>query len=295
MYRFNKSPGEKIFDVFNYAFFIILSFLFLYPFWETLVTSFSKPSFAISLGFKFYPEGGISLESYMEVFKSDLFYIGYGNTLFRVIIATLLTVFVNYFGAYSLSKKKLPFRSSITIFFLIPMFFGGGLIPSYILINNLGLMGSRWALILPGLASTWNLILARNFIATLPDSLEESAFIDGAHPLTVLLKIMIPLSMPIIAVLALWTAVGHWNAWFDAMIYVRSREKMVLQLVLRRILIDNSDELMKRGVLTRTTAQTTPETVKAATIMISIIPIILFYPFLQKYFVKGILVGSLKG
>jgi putative aldouronate transport system permease protein len=179
---------------------------------------------------------------------------------------------------------------------LFTMFFGGGLIPSYLLMKNLNLLDSLWALILPSATSAWNLIIARNFISSLPESLEEAAYVDGAHPLTVIFKIMLPLSMPIIAVLALWSAVGHWNAWFDAMIYVRDRDKMVLQLILRQIIISNSNEMVGSGnLLNVTTAETTPETVKAATIIVTIAPIIFAYPFLQKYFVKGIMVGAIKG
>lgn len=297
MYRYHKSYFEKLFDILNYTILMLLTILFLYPFWQTLVISFSKATFVMTLGLKFYPQGGVVLESYKLVFKNDLIYTGYANTLFRVIIATILTVFVTYFGAYSLSKKKIPYRNSITVFILIPMFFSGGLIPSYLLIHSLGLIDSRWALILPGLASTWNLIIARNFITTIPESLEESAFIDGAHPLIVLFKIMIPLSMPIIAVIALWTAVSHWNSWFDAMIYLNSREKMVLQQILRRLLIENDVTLesLKSRIMSHTREEIIPETLKAATIMVTIIPIILFYPFLQKYFVKGMFIGSLKG
>jgi putative aldouronate transport system permease protein len=183
----------------------------------------------------------------------------------------------------------------ILLFITFTMFFSGGLIPSYLNMRNLNLINSRWALILPGLTSAWNLIVARNFIASLPDSLEEAAFVDGAHPLTVVFTIMLPISMPIIAVLALWTAVGHWNAWFDANIYVRDPNKMVLQLTLRRILVEGSLDVMGGDVLNASSATTTPETVKAATIIVSIVPIILFYPFLQKHFVKGVMVGSIKG
>lgn len=294
MYQVKRSFGEKVFDFLNYSFMIFAAFTFLYPVWDTLILSFSNPTTARELGLRLYPKT-FNLSSYIEVFNTDVIWIGYMNTIIRVIGAVILTVLVTYCGAYTLSKKNLPFKNVILIFILITMFFSGGLIPTYVLMRNLNLINSRWALILPSLTSAWNLIITRNFISSLPDSLEESAFIDGAHPLIVVFKIMMPLSMPILAVLTLWTAVGHWNAWFDALIYVRAKEKMVLQLVLRRILIDQSEELIKSGTLMQTTAETTPETVKAATIMVSIAPIVCFYPFLQKYFVKGVMVGALKG
>jgi len=294
MAKIKKTFGEKVFDIFNYLLMIFLMFTFIYPFWETLMNSFSSPLGAERLGFKFWPIG-FNLDSYKHVFSSKYIYIGYYNTLIRTVVGTMLTVFVTYCGAYSLSKKLLPGRMIIWVFITFTMFFSGGLIPSYLNMRNLNLINSRWALILPGLTSAWNLIVARNFIASLPDSLEEAAFVDGAHPLTVIFKIMFPISMPIIAVLALWTAVGHWNAWFDANIYVRDPNKMVLQLTLRRILVEGSHDVMGGDVLNASSATTTPETVKAATIIVSIVPIILFYPFLQKYFVKGVMIGSIKG
>lgn len=294
VYRPKRTRCDIIFDVCLYFLMVILLVIFLYPIWDTIVVSLSSPKFVKKLGLRLLPDD-FTLASYKEVFKDDIIAIGYMNTLIRVIIGTTLTVLITYCGGYALTKKSLPFRRTILLFILFTMFFSGGLIPSYLLMKKLGLIGSRWALILPMTTSAWNLIIARNFIKTIPESLEESAFIDGAHPLIVVFRIMMPLSMPIIAVLALWSAVGHWNSWFDALIYVRSRDKMVLQLVLRKILIDQDEELMKGGALVFMQDDTSPETVKAATIIVSIAPIICFYPFLQKYFVKGVLIGSVKG
>lgn len=294
MYKTKRTVGDIIFESFLYLFMTILVIVFVYPLWEVMVKSFSSPQFSRSLGLKLIPDQ-FNLSSYKKIFEDDLIAIGYMNTLIRVLGGTSLTVLVTYFAGYALSKKSLPFRKSILLFIMFTMFFSGGLIPTYLQIRNLGLLEKRWALILPAMASAWNLIIARNFIMTIPASLEECAFIDGASPLKVLFKIMMPLSLPIIAVLALWSAVGHWNAWFDALIYVRGRDKMVLQLILRRILIDQSEELMKDGILTLMQDETSPESVKSAIIMVSTVPIILVYPFLQKYFVKGVLVGSIKG
>ena len=197
-------------------------------------------------------------------------------------------------GGFVLAKKSLPGRRIITFFILFTMFFSGGLIPSYLLMKGLNLLGSRWALILPGLTSAWYLIIARNFISTIPDSLEEAAIIDGAGVLTILFKVIFPLSKPIISVIALWSAIGHWNAWFDAMIYTPSKDQLVLQLLLRRILVESDQTLMERS-LKVSTAATTPNTIKAATVIVSVIPIACLYPFFQQYFVKGINVGAVKG
>ncbi|NLC67818.1 MAG: carbohydrate ABC transporter permease [Clostridiaceae bacterium] len=294
MYRPKRTLGDVIFEIFLYFSMIILVILFIYPVREIIVTSFSTPSYSRSLGIKIWPDK-FNLNAYREIFKTNLIAIGYMNTIYRTVFGTILAVLVTYFGGYALTKKSLPFRKGILLLMLFTMFFGGGLIPRYLLMKSLGLVGKRWALILPGITSAWNLIIARNFISTIPDSIEEAAFIDGANPLTILFYVLIPLSMPIIAVLSLWEAVEHWNAWFDALIYTNTRDKLVLQLILRRILIEESKEILESDILLLPTEYTSPETVKAATIVVSTAPIILFYPYLQKYFVKGVLVGSLKG
>ena len=292
--RFKRTFTGTVFDILNHLFLVILAFTVLFPFWHILVLSLSTPASAMRLGIHFWPSE-LSFAPIGEVFKNEILLIGYGNTIYRTFFGVILTVTLTLCGAFALTKKELPFRNTITLIFLFTMFFGGGLIPTYMLMRNLGLLGSRWALILPTIASAWYLIIARNYLATIPASLEESALVDGATPIQVLFKIIFPISMPIIAVIALWSAVSHWNAWFDAMIYVRQREKMVLQLVLRRILIEQSEEFLSSGILREVRSNTTPVTIRSAIILVTIGPIVAAYPFLQKYFVKGILIGSLKG
>ena len=220
---------------------------------------------------------------------------GYMNTLFRTVMGTLLSIFLGFCTAYPLARRQLPYRNLFTIYFLIPMFFAGGLIPNYLLILNLGLIDTRWALILPLAIKTYYVLIMRNFIMTIPDSLEESAEIDGATFFQIMLRIIIPLSVPAMATIGLWVAVLHWNEWFLALIYTRSEEKTVLQLVLQRVLIQEDETAM--AALDEVMGQDAilPESIRAATVMLSIGPIILVYPFVQKYFVKGILIGSLKG
>jgi len=174
------------------------------------------------------------------------------------------------------------------------MFFSGGLIPVYLLVKKLGIMNSVWALVLPSLISTFSMIIARNYFMSLPIELEESAKIDGAHDWTVLFRIVVPVSAPIIATLALWSAVGHWNAWFDSLIYITDNDKQVLQVVMRRIVLEGTSNMMDFRS-DDPLATVNPEMVKAATVMVTVLPIVLTYPFLQKYFIKGVLVGSLKG
>jgi putative aldouronate transport system permease protein len=175
------------------------------------------------------------------------------------------------------------------------MFFSGGLIPIYLLVKSLGLINSMWALVLPGLISAFSLIIARNFFMALPESLEESARIDGANDIRILFSIIVPISMPIIATLTLWMAVQHWNAWFDSLIYMTDSHKQVLQVVMRRIVLQGTKDMMDVNNFDDRSLVANPEMIKAATIMVTVMPIIMFYPFLQKYFVKGVLVGSLKG
>lgn len=220
---------------------------------------------------------------------------GYLNTLFRTIVGTFLTVLTTCMFAYPLSKKDLPHRSLITFLVLFTMLFGGGLVPTYLLIRNIRLIDSLWVYVLPGLTSAFNIIIVRNFFQSIPESLRESASIDGASDVRILFQIYMPLSKPVLATVSLWTAVAHWNAWFDALLYINSESKQVLQMFLRRIVIENSTQLIEKGLVNPEVTQFTPETIKAATVIVTILPILLVYPFVQRYFVKGIMLGSVKG
>ena len=290
---FIKNWGDVVFDFFNYILMILLLIIFIYPFWDVFILSFTTADNAVHIGLRLltFP---LTVSAYERIFMSDTIFIGYFNTIIRTVIGTFLMLTVTYCGAFAISKKELPFRKLITLFVLFTMFFNGGLIATYLNIKSLGLLGSRWALIFPLSTSAWYLIIARNFIMTIPKELEDAAFIDGASSLKTIFYIMLPLSAPVLAVLALWSSVGHWNAWFDALLYVNDRNKLVLQLVLRRILTGGPKDigdLNIPGVL----QDTVLATVKAATIVVTMGPIILIYPFLQRYFVKGLFVGSLKG
>jgi len=291
-----KSLGEKIFDVSNIIILFLLTIIFAFPFWQTLVLSFSDATKISRLSLNIWPIGW-SLESYKSVIQSSILWIGYKNTIIRTILGTIISIIITFLAAYVLTKNELPLRNFIMYLVLITLFFSGGLIPSYAVIRILQLRDTIWVLIIPGAFSAWNCIIARNFIQSLPASMEESAVIDGASPFQRVFRIIIPLSMPVIAVLCLWIAVGHWNAWFDAFIYIRKPEKIVLQLVLRRLLMeDRIEDLIRENSLSMSTdVKKTLETVKGATIFVSLIPILLTYPFLQKYFVKGVMIGALKG
>ena len=224
---------------------------------------------------------------------NDLF-VAYANTLHRAFFGTSLTLLVTFTAAYALSKRDLPGRSFLTVCFVLTMFFAGGLIPTYLLIRSLGLMNSRWVLILPIAMNVYYIIVARNFLMTIDQSMEDSAIIDGAGYWTILLRIMVPLAKPVFVTVGLWAAVEHWNAWFDAMIYLDERNKQVLQLLIRDMLkVLDFAELDEAGDVLGLSEPV--QSVQAVTILLTIGPIVVVYPFVQKYFVKGIMLGAIKG
>lgn len=290
-----KTIGSKIYNIFNYLILILLMAVTLYPLLYVLFASLSDSSkMATYSGFLWRPLG-FSTDAYVEVMKNQLIWSGYANTLFVVIVGTVLDLFFTGLGAYVLSRKSFYLRKPITLMIVFTMFFGGGMIPTYLLVKNLGLLNSLWSLILPGLVNTWNFMIMRTYFEGIPDSLEESAKLDGANDLSVFLRIFLPLSGPIIAVMALFYGVGHWNGWFNAMMYIQDRSKFPLQLILREILIANDTNSMMGNVVVDADRQQIGETIKYATIMVSTVPILCVYPFIQKYFVKGVMIGAIKG
>ncbi|MDR6726230.1 putative aldouronate transport system permease protein [Paenibacillus amylolyticus] len=233
------------------------------------------------------------MDAYTAVLQNPMVLTGYRNTLFYVIAGTAINLIMTTLGAYALSRRNVYFRNHIMLYIVITMVFSGGLIPSFLLINNLGMLNTPWALLLPGAINSFNLIIMRTAFQTIPASLEESARIDGANDWVIMTRIIIPLSMPVIAVMILWYAVGHWNSYFNALIYLRDRELFPLQLVLREILISNSTDNMMTGAATGDRMDI-GITIKYATIIVSTLPILVLYPFLQKYFVHGVMIGALK-
>lgn len=290
MAAIRRSRADIAIDAVIYSILILLCITMILPFMQVITISMSPAEEVNRTGFHFIPKK-FNFEGYWRVFKHNLVWNAYFNTIARTVIGTSLSVLLTVLGAYPLSKKYLPNRTFWTGIIVFTMYFHGGLIPSYLLVKNLGLMDSLWALILPGAVSAFNLIVTRNFFMTLPESVEESARIDGANDIYILFKIIIPLSMPIIATISLWYGVHNWNAWFDCMIYIMDQKKFVLQYVLRLILLDGrTQDLQDDSTVTVAT-----ETMKMATLVVATLPIVCSYPFLQKYFVKGVMVGSLKG
>lgn len=298
-----KPLGEKVFDVSNAVLMVLLCITILYPFMRQITLSLSTAEEAMKIGFKAFPRpGAMSLASYGRILQTPAIGNAYFWTILRTALGTTLTVAVTMSMGYPLAKRYLPLRTVWTIFVLITMLFGGGIVPTFILVRSLGLINSIWSLILPILVDPFTLIIARNYLMALPEELEESARIDGANDLTVFARIVVPLSMPIIATVALWTMVLHWNSWFDALIYITSPKIKVLQILLRRVLLESNfsysglgadvQAIQRQEELVR---RYTPETIKASILMVSTLPILCTYPFMQRYFVKGIILGSLKG
>ncbi|KRF18435.1 carbohydrate ABC transporter permease [Paenibacillus sp. Soil787] len=291
-----KNRSEKTFDFMNITILMVLSLTILYPFWQQLVLSFSQPAEAQLISLHLYTLHP-TLDAYKRIFIGDTIYKAYYWTAYRTIAGTLLTVLVTSMMAYPLAKVYLWGRKVWMWIVVFTLFFGGGLVPTYLLVKNLHLTNTVWSLILPGLVTAWNIIILRNFYYSIPDELEESARMDGANDLFIFFRIIIPLSAPVIATVTLWTLVGHWNAWFDALIYITDNKIKVLQIVLREVLNDanQTSGLDPQLAVDLQGQQYTPESIKAAILMVVILPIVCVYPFLQKYFVKGILVGAVKG
>ncbi len=291
--KIKRSLGERAFDVCNCVFLGLLCFTFIYPFWYLFAISIADAERQAMSAVYFLPSY-FSLDSYKNVLSSIYVWYGFMWSIIRTVLGTVIAVLFSYHYAYALSKRYLPNRGFWTTILVVTMFFSGGLVPEYLLVRNLGLRNTIWALVLPGAISAYNITIMRNFLMAMPESLEESARIDGAKDLTILYKIIFPLSMPIIATIGLWVAVGHWNAWFDSMIYITDPERQVLQVTLRRIVLEGSNQLVSQYG-EDVTAKQTSETIKAAVTMVTALPILMVYPFIQKYFVKGVMVGSLKG
>jgi len=297
--KFKKSKGDIIFDIFNITILVLVAFVTLYPFWNLLVISFNDATNAIAGNIYFWPKK-FSLENYNNILgNSSLLHAAVISAL-RTIIGTLLSVFFTMMLAYTLSRKDYIFRKQINAMFIFTMFFSGGLIPSYMLNKSLHLIGTFAVYIIPGLISAFNVIVARSFIQELPDSIIESAKIDGASEMRIFLKIILPLSLPVVATLALFVSVGHWNDWFTTFIYNSSKKDLhVLQYKLMELLqAANSGASNNAGAnmnLAKNGAKlVTPQAIRAAMTVLVTFPILMVYPFLQKYFVKGFTIGGVK-
>jgi putative aldouronate transport system permease protein len=291
----SNSPGSRLFDVLNALFLLSLMVVTLYPMYYVLMASISVPSrFVMHRGLVFYPLG-LSSASYVAVLQNPNIRVGYINTIIVVAVATSFSLLLTSMGAYFLSRKNIMLRNAIMMLIVFTMFFSGGIIPFYLTVTKLRLDRSLLALILPVAVNTFNLIIMRTSFQSIPPSLEESAKLDGAGHFTILFRIVLPLSVSTVAVIVLFYAVQNWNAWFNAMIFLRDRRLYPLQLVLREILVQNDTSGMAAQMGgDQGDTRMVSETIKYAVIMVATVPILVLYPFLQKYFVKGVMVGAIK-
>ncbi len=296
MNKFDTS-SDKIILAINYVLVTLLLITIIYPFWDILVLSFSSREYALKMVVLRFFNKNSNISAYKQILGNSEIIRSFLNSVVRVLLGTSVSVFLTALTAYPLSKKYLPYNKVFTLIIVFTMMFSGGLIPTYLTMKNLGLINSIWVLILPTAMIPYNVIIMRNFLRAIPDSLEESARIDGASNIVIWWKIILPLSKPVIATISLWVAVHHWNAYFDALIYITDRSKFVIQIILRRILLENQISAYTQNVLSaeQMAQMSTEDTVKAALVIVSTAPIIMVYPFIQKHFTKGIMLGAVKG
>jgi putative aldouronate transport system permease protein len=292
----DNSRGDRVFDAINTLLLVLITVIVLYPLVFVLSASISEPS-VVARGQLWLLPKGVNFVGYERVFQNKEILTGYMNTIVYTLIGTVINLVLTICAAYPLSRPDFRGRNVITAVIVFTIFFSGGLIPSYLLVKNLGMLNTIWALIIPNAISVYNVIIMRTFFqSSIPQEIQEAASIDGCNNFRILLRVVLPLSMPIIAVMVLFYAVGHWNAFFNALIYLSDRAKYPLQLILREILIqgqmaamiDMADDSLAKKLME-------VEVIKYAVVVIANLPVLLLYPLLQKYFVKGVMIGALKG
>lgn len=290
--------ASRLFDVSNILLMLLLMLVCAYPLIFIIFASVSDPTWVMQQNSLIWYPYGLTSVAYQRVFEYTAIWKGYQMTLFYTFSGTMINILLTSLGAYALSRKNFLLRKPLTFFVVFTMWFSGGLIPTYLTIQALGIDNTVLALILPGAINTYNLIVMRTSFLGIPDSLEDSAKVDGANEFHILFRIVLPLSLPVIMVMVLFYGIGHWNAWFDAYIYLRTSTLYPLQLILRQILLQNSYGDMMQGAGTGASASDfvpISVTIKYAVIVVATLPIMLLYPFLQKYFVKGVMIGAIKG
>ncbi|KAB7665614.1 carbohydrate ABC transporter permease [Bacillus sp. B1-b2] len=289
-----KSWNDRLFDLAVYTIAILMIIMVVYPLWFIVIASFSNPADVTNGNVWFWPKEW-ELDGYVELFKQEIIWKSYLNTILYTIVGTLIALLVNIPAGYALSRSDLFGKKWISIFILIPMFVSGGLVPTYLVIKGFGLLDSFWVMVLPFAVSSFNIIITRTFFKnSIPETLWEAAQMDGCGTIRYFLTMVLPLSKAILAVIGLWTAVGIWNSWFNALIYISNEDLQPLQLVLRRILISNESLLGAASGEIASELRRLSEMMKYAAIVVSTAPIMLLYPFLQKYFNQGVMVGSIK-
>jgi len=283
--------GENTFMIFNYVFLAIIALVTFYPMFYVLVASFSNNSLLMQHTGPLLMPKGFSTAAYNRVLKNPMVLLGYRNTLFILVVGVFLALLMTSLAAYFLSRKNVFFKKPIMMAITFTMFFSGGMIPTYLNLRDLGLTNNLWGLIIPGMISVYNMIILRTSFQQIPESLTEAAYIDGAGHIHILFLIVLPLSQAILAVMILYYGIGIWNAWFWASAILRRRELYPLQVILREILLQNTGLDNMSGT---SDSEAISITIKYATIIVATVPVLCIYPFLQKYFAKGVMLGSIK-
>lgn len=290
-----KKKKIQLFDVVVWFIATFLLIIVLYPLFLVVVNSVSDPDMVATGKVIFLPKG-FNLDGYIEFFKDKDILTGYANTLFYTIFGTCINLLVTVPAGYALSKRTVPGKSFFMTMFLITMYFSGGMIPTFLVVNKLGLYNTRWILLILGAFSTYNCIICKSFFGSIPHELEESAEIDGCSPMRVFIKIVLPISRALLGVMVLYFAVGHWNSYFSALIYITDDSLQPLQIFLRRIIILAEQAAKSElGAELDVSFANREVLLRYSTIVVSSLPLMILYPFLQKYFEKGVLIGSVKG
>ncbi len=294
-----RTKAQRAFNVFNCLFLVLLSFICLYPMLYSLFASLSDPrKFAKATGAIWWSQG-FSVNGYLLVFQNPNIGIGYKNTVIYVVCQTAVAMLLSTLGAYAFSRKGMMLQRPLFLIVIFTMYFSGGLIPTYLNIKNLGMLDTRWAIILPNAISVYNMIVLRTGFTSIPDSLEESAKIDGANDFVTLIRIILPLAMPSFMVVMMYYAVAEWNNWFSAMVYLRHTELLPLQTFLREILVTGDMQTMANtssmGDGEVSLIYESYSIVKYCTIIVATVPVLALYPFIQRFFIKGVMIGAVKG
>lgn len=290
-----KNRTDKAFDIALIIISLFIMVVIAYPLYFVIIASFSQPEAVLGGKLRFLPIG-FNVESYKMVLSERKVWVGYRNTLLYTVLGTCMNLVLTTLAAYALSRKDMPWRTPLTFVISFTMLFGGGMIPVYMVVRGLHLTDTLWAMVIPNAIATYNLLVMKNYFqSSIPEELQEAAAIDGCSHFKTLIKVVLPLSTPILAVIVLFYAVGHWNAFFNAVIYLRNQELFPLQIVLRDILLQNSLEAVGGDLTGMYEKVMRGETMKYALIIVASAPVIIMYPFVQKYFVKGIMVGAIKG
>lgn len=295
-----RSKGDIVFDTILFVFLSIIFIAVAYPLYFIIISSFSSPQAVSSGQVNFYPIG-VTLEGYRAVFERSEVIRGFVNSIIYTTVGTLINLALTLPTAYALSRNDFSGRKFVTTFYMITMFVSGGMMPTYLVVKNMGMIDTIWSLILPGAVGVYNMIVARTFFkSTIPDELLEAAKLDGCNDFRFFFSIVMPLSGAIVAIMVLYYGIGHWNSYFSALLYLSDENKFPLQLVLRSILVQNSAQLAQSNLPAQQMAEMERirqrvELMKYSLIIISSLPVVIVYPFIQKYFVKGVMIGSVKG